>query len=232
MNVILEDQALLALPALTGRTISLDEYLNHSYLHWTTDPVNPKLTALLHYGLDRALITGSYALPAISRLFESIPPSQVSLKHPRDTTMADFQNDDILLIGGPYVNPWVQLFEERLNFHTAEGASGSGRFRNRNPSAGEQTEYAADPASGRSYGRIGCLPNLSGNGRVLLLGGRTAEGTKGAIQFASDHAQLQNVLTLFHVRTLAELPPFELLVEVLSKDLTVTGTRIVACRTH
>jgi hypothetical protein len=139
------------------------------------------------------------------------------------------QHDNALLLADYNVNPWVLLFEEKLNFRRANGG-----IRNVQPKPGEQAEYPNDLDAGYGYGRIVYLPNLAGNGMVLLLSGPLpgGEATLASAEFASSPTALQELYDLFGVRAISELPPFEVLIKVRAREGAPTESEIVAWRTY
>ena len=176
-------------------------------------------------------ITNADILPTIQRIFELIPSQQMSLKHPAQMVYQDFEEDNALMLGGPYLDPWVQLFDNNVNFRTELKADNKKReIRNIEPQSGEKEEYICDEAAGIDYARIAYLPNLANRGKVMLINGPCSACTEAAAHFAMSPESLKTILQLFHVSRATDLPYFELLLEVKISADTPLQSRVVAWR--
>jgi hypothetical protein len=231
LNVIVEDDGLRVLRALNGGPVSLEDYASGNFLSPERLPAGVAPGSKLSRVLTRSYVTDTYALPVMARVFASIPEEQISVKHPREVTSRDFENDNSLLIGGPRVNPWVQMFEDKLNFRNELLPSQGGmHIRNQSPGPGEQDVYAPDQSSEISYGRIAYISNLGGNGTIMLVGGPTSMATVAATTFVVDPSSLQELLRILGAKTVRSLPFFEVVIEVKSRNGVVTHSKIVAWR--
>jgi hypothetical protein len=230
LNIVVVDASLQMYRTITGRTIPLAEYTGQSY--WKSQDLPPMFaegSALGRY-LSREVVTQHYCVPAIARIFESVPIGQLSFRHPTEMSKRDFQTDNALLIGGPFTNPWAQLFEDTLSFQI-EPTPGKtfSRIRNVAPAAGEQKMYV-DDAARATYARISYRPNLNGTGVVLLVAGPGIPATEAAGRFVADPNELGQVLALMGVRNLRDLPSFDLVLEVTTRADRASETRIAAWR--
>ena len=50
---------------------------------------------------------------------------QVSVRYPRELGMRDLDHENYIFIGSPASNPWVSLFQNKLNFRETENVVGS-----------------------------------------------------------------------------------------------------------
>lgn len=231
LNIVEVDSSLQLYRTLTGRTISLAEYIGGQY--WSSPDVPPVLTRDSPVGryIAGEMLTQHYLVPAIARVFESVPIDQFSFHHPSEMHAQDFQTDNALLIGGPFANPWAQLFEDKLNFQieTLPGHTHS-QIRNLAPAPGEPPIYT-DAADGTTnYSRISFRPNLRGTGVVMLVGGPSIAATDAAGRLIGDPNELNRVLGLMKVRNLRELPPFDILLKVVTRTGRASETSIAAWR--
>jgi len=103
-----------------------------------------------------------------------------NIRYPRFMSVRDFKNGNFIFIGSRRGLPWEQLFEPQLNFALEEDhQTGRYRFRNKAPLPGEQAAY--QPSVGAdTYADIALLPNLAGNGYVLILAGIEMAATEAA----------------------------------------------------
>lgn len=231
LNIVEVDSSLQLYRTITGRTISLAEYIGGHY--WSAPDLPPTFardSAVGRY-LAGEMLTQHYLVPAIARVFESVPIDQLSFHHPSEMNARDFQTDNALLIGGPFGNPWAQLFEDKLNFQieTLPGHTHS-QIRNLAPAAGELSVYtdAADGAT--NYARVSYRPNLRGTGVVLLVGGPSIAATDAAGRFVGDPNELNRVLALMKVRNLRDIPSFDLLLKAVTRAGRASETSIAAWR--
>ena len=143
----------------------------------------------------------------------------------------------MILLGGPWINPWGQLFEDRLNFRLnppKEDASIS-QVENQKPENGEPAVFRnhQDGAFAVGYARIAMLPNLSDSYRVLLLGATDQGSIEAGGQYVVNPTALRELLSRFHAASPQALPFFELVLEVKSvnnspREVRILTTRVVA----
>ncbi len=231
ISVVYGDAVVQIYKLLTGWAPKLAEYQDGSYK--TSDKIrnavgesNPVWEMLKK---QRMVASGSLQLPA--QLARTIHGANVVVRHPRDVTVREFSDDNIILLSGPFSNPWVQLFENKLNFRIDQDAPGNVFIRNMKPLPGEQREYRLQEGRWErmTYARLAYLPNLSGNGRVLLIGGPSTPLMEIMGQAASDPAFLRDLAQRFNA-TPRTLPWCELLMEVREMESAPTQARIVAVR--
>ncbi|MGA8109348.1 MAG: hypothetical protein WB974_07920 [Acidobacteriaceae bacterium] len=188
---------------LGTREVSLEQYLQPGYLESMIPArMDPGISRLLSYVSDSQLT--SYAdlndATTIVRLAGS-NASRVMITSARDVHERDLENGNYVFMGGPTSNPWVSLFESKLNFQVVEhGIGGTMYFLNRDPRPGEQANYEGLPhtgSAGDDYATISLLPTSSGNGNVLILQGLRQEGTEALgelLSDATDRASLRRAL--------------------------------------
>jgi hypothetical protein len=119
---------------------------------------------------------------ALSHLHEVVP-SRLAIRFARDLRMEDLKDDNVILLGSAYTNPWAELFEKNLAFEIVEDAGAhTWKVVNRHPAAGEVKFYQGerDGASHRTYARIAWVPNLDRTRHVLMLQGLDMAGTQAA----------------------------------------------------
>jgi len=135
------------------------------------------------------------------RQIEAISGAQYSIKFPRDVHAEDFRNANVILVGAPTYNPWVEMFDNHLNFHLYyDGARNSMSVLNAKPENGEPTEYvpAEEDSTHRGYthgfGYIGVTTNLEGTGRVMMVEGSTIAGVDAALSFLMSDSKMGPIL--------------------------------------
>lgn len=147
----------------------------------------------------------------------------------------EFMAGNFVLIGSRRGVPWIQLFEQQLNFYLEHDLrTRSYRFLNRAPKPGEQAYYG--PAAGgsngdESYADIAILPNLTGSGYVLIISGITMEATEAAGALVTEKefsTSLAKILKERHGDT--TMPYAEILLQTRTMPGTARVSRIICHR--
>ena len=189
--IVTSDSSLVLIQDLRQQQITLDDYITGKYLDdkpsVNADPAKQSLIpTLLKRRYTNAAET-AIAGKIIAR--NSWASQRLFLRSGHGVQLSDFKNHNAILFGSPTSNPWARLFGEKLNFQFEWDETRRGMIRNRSPRPGEQSVYAmkSNPGeSGRAYATIAFVPNVNGEGHVLLVEGTTAEGTEAAGEFITD----------------------------------------------
>ncbi len=225
---------------LTGERGSLDQYLRRDFSQRISAlKLGEAGTRFTDYISDSSLTSFADVADVVS-LLEVAGPLQkrVSVRSPRDLRIRDLDHGNYIFIGSPASNPWVSLFQDRLNFRESEAAVGNSvkAFVNTNPLPGEQPRYEGlrwTGSVGEDYATIALLPNATHDGSVLALQGLQQEGTEAAGRFLADpenRHQLQQALGI----PISDSIPDNVWFEALIRSRTVSGapnsTTLVAVR--
>jgi len=93
-------------------------------------------------------------------------------------------------LGSPRSNPWVELFQDQLDFAFEFDSTRRAEFiRNRHPRNGESGTYvptAEGWGTGQAYAIAALVTNPNQAGEVLLLAGSNAEATEAAGKFTTN----------------------------------------------
>jgi len=214
--------------AATGAAPTLTEYQQRPQLNIAA--AGPQGQKLLDW-INNSQLFGTDNLAGVSKLIPAFATGTVAVRHPRQVTDRDFIEDNAILLSGPFANPWAQLFERKLNFQVTADPNGNAYIRNVHPNAGEQSAYSTTQQEGgrRTYCRVAFLPNLSGRGKVLLIGGPT-----GAIELVSarlaDEGFYQELRRDLAVAPSGPMPSFEVLVEATEVNRTAISVRLECTR--
>lgn len=213
--VIVADGSLAAIQDLSGATVPLSDYVERRYLN----ELKPELRELA-----RRQLTGPASVLFVSRIvhLNGGRLDNLFIRHPSAVSVRDFQNDNHILLGSRYSNPWLDLFREKRNFELVLARFPTAPcYTNRSPGPGEQARYCGDAASGEQYGVVAFLPNLSGTGNVLIIEGTTTAGTEAAWQFLNAWQGLDDFVRRYHLAKAGRgLPYFELLLRVRTREGT------------
>lgn len=165
---------------------------------------------------------------------------RLNLQYARNISIRDLRNTNAVLIGSRRSNPWVELFEARMNFIlTRDPQSGAPVFRNRSPQAREPATFAmpgmfdVDVSEQRevdAYALVAMVPNLSGQGAVLLVEGLTMEGTEAAGETVTNPEWLGALLRHIGHKAGAPVRPFEALLKLTSVPGGYANSQVIAFR--
>ena len=235
IQVVLCDSALVTVNAFRKQVLTVEEYSQRMEQTFALLPESLPGSATPQRFPGGRLITSFRDAAFLSSLIEQGTAAgyRFATKHARLVPSRDFRSGSHILIGSSWSNPWTGLFEEKLNFRFVQDSEGRYGLLNSDPKQGEQPFYYATPEEARnglSWARIAMAPNLSGNGRVLLISGMQTESSEGASEAVLSEEFAAAVQKAIGGAPLGELTVAELLVEVRAVNGTVQGRRLVAWR--
>jgi hypothetical protein len=187
-TLVLAD-ASYVLHLLGDREIPLDEYADRHY----SDHLIPKDASegelrLFHY-LQSSQITSmadARAAFAVSALAGS-QRDNITIRSAKELNGNILSNGNFIFVGAHTSNPWVQLYQDQLNFRLLDGGKNGNRsIENRSPRPDEQHAYFITESTGHSgddYATISLVPGRGQQGDALLVQGIRLEGTDAAIRF-------------------------------------------------
>jgi hypothetical protein len=187
--VVLEDMGLLTSGSFRtkGETVGLNDYRQQRYLPeipslFRDDGVGRRVAGNLAAARFVAYANATF----IFKLARAYPRSarNASARFPQDIHVRDVQRNNLILLGGVTDNPWVGLYEERLNFAMRYFQPGNG-FTNRVPKGSEPATFGVGsfPHNPPYFARVALLPNVQPGRRVLILTGMGTAATESAAEF-------------------------------------------------
>ncbi|HTX41326.1 MAG TPA: hypothetical protein VMD25_05825 [Acidobacteriaceae bacterium] len=237
LTTIVASDSKSMLRLLGSSEISLAEYLQPGYLDsLIPEHTTPGVSRLMSYVSDSQLT--SYAdlsdTTSIVRLAGGLA-DQIVVTSAHDLNDRNLQHGNYIFLGGPTSNPWVQLFENKLNFQVVEdGIGGTMSFLNRHPRPGERPMYQGlehTGSAGDDYATISLLPTSSGNGNVMILQGLRQEGTEALGELLSDPANRAKLRQAVGMEpSSGKSPWFEALIQVHAMAGAPVSVSIVATR--
>jgi hypothetical protein len=215
---------------LTGQRGSLDEYLNRDSLQ---NAAGKKLgragSGFVGYVSDSTLTSFADVADAVSlvKIAGSLQ-KQVTVRSAKDMRIRDLDHQNFVLIGSPASNPWVSLFQDKLNFRESEAEVGKSvkAFVNTKPLPGEQAQYEGlrwTGSEGEDYATIALVPNITQDGSVLILQGLQQEGTEAAGRFLADAENRRQILRALGI-PLTDRISGNVWFEALIRSRTVSGS--------
>jgi hypothetical protein len=235
--VVAPDSGLVLFHGMSGKDVDLKGYLDAGY---RSEPeILPQIgpaSSLKDSLLDLAnrRYTSIVDLKTILSLKDRAQTlgSEVSVRYARDLRPNDFKTGSVILLGASEADPWVELYEPRLNFLFRDDYKGLFSIVNRSPQKGEPARWESrrDDPQRRVFGVVAYLPSLAGGGNALLLEGTGMSGAEAGMDFVLDDAQLLPFLDRIR-RADGTLPPFELLLETHNIGASAGQSEIIAWRT-
>jgi len=219
-DVVLSDASFQLLESIEKRTFTLNDYLNRSYLGQVASqssgsnlqPFLP-LIASKNFG-NSSEFRLAQRMTALDRI-----GNWMHIYNARDYSSALAGQDNMILIGSKYSNPWQQLFEARLNFKVNPPGVDPGSVINSSPKAGENAIYS--PTDSVGYCVVAYLPNPDRGTRALLIEGTSSEATEAGGDFLLSEEEFSGFEKTLHSNG---MPYFE----ILLKTSQARGTPITA----
>jgi hypothetical protein len=236
--VVPADSGLVIMQGLTGRPVSLGDYISGSYTSGTSRSEGAS-KAVMSAGEVRELGTRRYTsvvdLNLVLRLsrLKQVVPQRMLVCYARDLRMDDVRSGNAILLGSVDANPWVGLFEQQLNFRFSFDPKSDSApvIINQRPRAGEQAVYANhhDGSWHNTFGRIAYLSNLDGSGHILLVGGLNMAGTQAAGEFVLNPALMRPILD--HAKgPNGSIRPFEVLIATSNVAANASSPHVLSER--
>lgn len=232
-QLITSDPNIEHLQELTGTDISVSDYANQNYV---PDPnaLSPtqRMFYVFYQHADNAAAVDTPMAVSIGRLAPA--NVQVLVRSARSLRITDLETDDnLILLGSPRSNPWVQIFQKQLDFQFIFSKEMNQEIiRDGRPRPGEQTIYiptARGFATGESFAILALVQNPNQSGQVLLLAGANGEGTQAAGHIASDHEHLLAALKFCGISPRTRVQGLELLLRLHTMAGSPSTVEMVAC---
>ncbi len=232
--VVVVDTNLQIYRSVFGKQVLLQDYIKHQYGNEPLATNDPRMATVIGMATDSNETNISSTILAVA-VRRELPHFNLEVKHPHSVSIRDFQSEgSVVLLGGPWSDPWGQLFEGRLNFRllplpTVPSLS---EIHNTNPQPGEATDFVPhrDGIQSVNYVRIAILPNYSNTGYVFLVGATSTEALEAGGQFLLSDQSLSLLKSQLHLQDLSTHLPLELVLEVRGFDSVPGSAHIVAKR--
>jgi hypothetical protein len=136
-------------------------------------------------------------------------PTEVILA--RSANPNHFKAHNVIISGPRRANPWLELFESRLNFRSRfEEDPRRSYLENTAPLAGEQPRYEASWDQ-QGYCRVAYLPNLDSTGSALIISGTDMASSGAGIDFITNEQSVRQLRSALKVPDGEPIPHFEVL---------------------
>jgi hypothetical protein len=230
--IVPPDAGLNLVEDLSHQSMPLADYLKGLYLEVPLPGVDAQSVT----DLRTQQLTGFVNLQLVATLahLSEYRPAQVLLRFPRDLRFDDLKSANAVIIGSECSNPWAVIAESTANFqiHCNSGMQGA-TVVNLKPQAGEAASYTShwNEPTHETYALVSYVPNLSGYGKLLLLGGLDAAATQAAGEAILRPETIKPILQRAR-RPDGSLAAFEILLRSTSIQANAIDTHIVASRIY
>ena len=232
-DIVLPDDSVSVIQDLIHHPIPLEDYLSLNYMRQIqASDISADRKVDLDQVFGHNLITFG-GVRAAQEVLAEIPTVRAPhLTLSRYYTADGLKSNNVILIGGRKANPWVHLFDDRVNFVTDYDYEHTHAFiGNLHPKQGEESSYAVgrDINTLLGYTVIAYLPNPSGTGKAIILAGTDSDATSAAAEFLTSEERLESLRALFHMDS---FPYFEVLLKTSRLSGTSFNSEIVAYRIY
>jgi len=236
-DVVVDDAAVALYQELAGRSLALSEYFDRSYLR--TMPGDAQ-AAKLDEATASAIVLHRYSnyssASFLWKLAQLAGPeaSRTNVVLARDHSFHALKSHNAVLLGNQRSNPWIEPFLPRVGLRWLWDKT-AGVYYPVDTWAGPEPKIyrnadAADIHEG--YCAISLLPNLGGNGNVLIVSSTGGSALSAATAFLTDEAAMSKLRKSLPASKDNQFPYFESLVRLkgrssLPQDATVVVSRVV-----
>jgi hypothetical protein len=233
-HLIFCDPEIVTVQRLLNYSVSLSDYANEHY--WPADmkpDIRHIFQAVSFRGATVAAVDAGIALKT-GNLIGPFTKRATEMHTARSVRLGDFKTDDsFIVLGSPRSNPWVELFQDQLDFSFEFDNVRKAEFvRNKRPRNGEAPVYvptAEGWGTGHAYAIVALVGNPNQKGQVLLLAGSNAEATEAAGKLASDLDALPKVLRSHGIDPNGPVRHFEILLQVSTMAGSPNTFEAIAC---
>ena len=235
-QLIMADSAMGTLRAFQAFPTSLEDYSNRRFLsppeglpEYYLRPWN-MIARKGFTSIADARIAAAYAPLAVAA--GRVPV----IRSARDFSLSDFRHgDNLILLGSNASNPWVELFQDQMDFLLRFEADRPNRVEIRHPHPGDPAALATgvtSGATGEAYATLSLVNGLDGRGRVLIVQGTNMEGTDLAGELAANPESMANALRRCGVDPANPAVRFEILLRLNTTAGSATDSSVLATHCH
>jgi hypothetical protein len=236
LSLVPGDSSLVLYNNVSESTVSISGYISGQY---RAQPDTRAVIPADELGkIARRRLTSIVDLQMTSRILRrpefTDRAKEISVVYARDLHVENLKTGNVILFGSSEANPWVKLFESTLNFvMIPDQKTKVFSIYNRNPRGQEQSKYVSNTSTSLNlaYALVSCVPNLSGDGHVLLIQGTGMAGTQAAADFVLDNNSLSDLLWKSHAQD-TSLPNFEILLQTSNLSGSSPNAQVIAYRVY
>lgn len=234
-TVVLDDSSLDFYQQATGQTVPLGEYFDRSYLNSVEKTAAAsRLDPALAYSLMLKR-QSSFAFSTLVWKMAQIAADlhcSANLQFARDLSFRQVKSGNVVLLGNPQSNPWIQPFQSRLSVDWLFDPENHIYYPyDKDAPAAQRDQFRAageDSHPRVGYATISYLPNLSGSSNALLLTATGGSAMGVAMDFLNDEASMNALRArLGHSN---RFPFFEVLLKTARGSRELNSVQLLICR--
>ena len=233
-DVVMDDASLSLYEETTGKPVPIGEYFDRSYLR--TLPGGPQAPGHDSDWLNQLLIRrqSNYADASVVWKLAQMAfalHSDAHIDFARDLSYRQMKSDNLVLLGTPTSNPWIQIFEKSLTLHWSYDPAGKVYYPVDTTAQGQEARYKAmdESKTREGYATVAVLPNLGGSGNTLILSGTGGAALDGALDWLMAESSIEQLQA--HLPKRAEGPEyFEALLKIEKGTDRLRSVTIVVSR--
>jgi hypothetical protein len=231
VDIVTADTSLALTEDILKQSVSLDDYLDYKYKNRVDLPgLAPETRTAVNMILGRNLgSVGDYRV-AVRIMELGAHSPHLRLASARAYTPESIKANNVILIGGPESNPWVELYKDRMDFYVEyDVAQQHTKIVNCAPAQGEQPVYELFAEPNRGYSIVAFLPNLSGHRNALIIAGTDSQATLAAGEWVTSS---EGLATVRQKAPNGSFPFFEVVLSSSRLVGTPLRTEVKALRVH
>ena len=235
-DIVLDDAVIGLYQDLAGRGLGLSDYFARDYLRTLSETgVAGKLDPQTAHSIILKRYSSYAGANLLWKLFQISGASQplTSVHFARDYTFRALKANNAVLLGNSRSNPWIEPLESHLGLRWVyDNALGVQYPVDTWTSSAAKSLYRpAETGEAREgYCVIALLPNLGGNGNVLIISGTGGSTTNAAADLLADEQFVSKLRQRLPAAKDGGFPHFEILLRVKGRSPQPHDTAVVVCR--
>ena len=197
-----------------GRALTPAEYIGSGYPNALLDATVPDASMRrVLKSIGSNFVTNMPDLRVASQLSLVAAPfgRGLNIVFARDFRYQPQTPDNLIFLSHKKANPWVSLFEERMNFrYEFDAREQSAAIVNRDPKTGEQQRYPVQWGV-ETYGVIAYMRKPVGEGAVLLMEGADTTSIEAVGHLLTDETRIRGLYDRLGFARRGPVPGFEVL---------------------
>jgi hypothetical protein len=227
------DPALNLYTAYTHHPVSLRVYMEQEYQNdpiiKAVSPQGPGLLSMVNTATMADLKLTSELVRVPYRENLPIADKNVEVRFARDVNHADLTGANLVLLGASTFDPWVSVYDQKLDFHLDRNFENyTFRVLNNAPKKGESAEIVA--GENEALTTVALTETPSGNEHVLLIGGSTMGSVYAGEHFLFTQRMWQPIMDA--ATTHGKLRNFEVILKSNFVKDEVSNTQVVTWHVH
>jgi len=195
VDIVTADTSLALVEDILKQPVSLDDYLDYKYKNHVDIPgLTPEMRNTINMILGRNF--GSVGDFQVAERVMSLSAHSPHLKlaSARAYIPESIKANNVILIGGPQSNPWVDLYKDRMDFYPEyDVVQEHTKIINRAPSPGEQPFYEIFAEPNQGYSIVAFVPNFSAHRYALIIAGTDSQATLAAGEWVTSSEGLASI---------------------------------------